>query len=133
MNIDLPAYNALEPSTPMRPLNIFVHRASECLTDHVSHGDGLICFSLLNGLAARGHTIYAYADGCFIRQSDPRLHVRAGGPHRVPANSLSPWEHAYRADRWLRKLERTTLIDLVWRMQPFESGACPTVPYTAGR
>ena len=59
-----------------KPLTIFVHRASECLTDHESHGDGLICFSLLSGLAERGHQIFAYTNTAPIRQCSPNLHVK---------------------------------------------------------
>jgi glycosyltransferase involved in cell wall biosynthesis len=110
-----------------KPLTIFVHRASECLTDHEAHGDGLICFSLLNGLAERGHRVYAYADTAPIRRCSPNLHVRTAR-HRVPANSLAPWEHSWRAERWMRELERTTQFDLVWRMHPY-GGGCPAPPH----
>ena len=112
-------------------LTIFVHRASECLTDHEAHGDGLICFSLLNGLAERGHRIFAYANRAPIRACHPNLQVRTA-QHRVPANSLAPWEHGLRADRWLRELARNTKIDLVWRMHPYH-GSCPAPPDTQGR
>ena len=114
-----------------KKLTIFVHHASECLTDHESHGDGLICFSLLNGLAERGHQIYAYADTAPIKTCNPNLHVKTG-QHRVPANSLAPWEQAWRADRWLKELTREQPIDLVWRMHPYGVG-CPAVPHTGGR
>jgi glycosyltransferase involved in cell wall biosynthesis len=113
------------------PLSIFVHRASECLTDHESHGDGLICFSLLNGLAQRGHQIFAYANTAPIRKCHPNLVVKTAR-HRVPANSLAPYEHAWRADRWLKELAKTTPIDLVWRMHPY-GVSCPTPPQTDGR
>lgn len=114
-----------------RKLTIFVHRASECLTDHESHGDGLICFSLLNGLAERGHKIYAYANTAPIQTCSPNLHVRTG-QHRIPMNSLAPWEQAWRAEQWRQELERTLKFDLVWRMHPY-GGGCPTVPKTGGR
>ena len=114
-----------------KPLTIFVHRASECLTDHESHGDGLICFSLLNGLAERGHKVYAYANSAPIRECSPNLHVRTER-HRVPANSLAPWEYSWRAERWMRELERTTPFDLVWRMHPYGEG-CPYPPQTLGK
>src|SRR4051794_21660375 len=99
-------------------LSVFVHRASERLTDHDSHGDGLICFSLLNGLAARGHRVYAYTDHPAVARAHPNLIV-AGRRHRSPFNSLAPWEHAWRAERWLGQLLRTGPIDLVWRMHPY--------------
>ena len=112
-------------------MNIFVHRASEYLTDHEAHGDGLICFSLLNGLAERGHQIFAYANAASIRQGSPNLHVQTAR-HRVPANSLAQWEHSWRADRWRREVEQAAPIDLVWRMHPYGAG-CPYPPQTGGK
>jgi len=120
-----------DPRNSLRRLTIFVHRASECLTDHESHGEGLICFSLLNGLAERGHTIYAYSNRAPIDRCSANLHVRSGR-QRVPANSLAPWEHAWKADRWFEQLDRTAAIDLVWRMTPGGEG-CPTIPRTHGK
>lgn len=114
-----------------KKLMIFAHRASECLTDHEAHGDGLICFSLLNGLAERGHQVFAYTNAAPIRQCSPNLHVRTAR-HRVPANSLAPWEYSWRAERWMRELERTTTFDLVWRMHPY-GGGCPYPPQTMGK
>lgn len=112
-------------------LSIFVHHASECLTDHEAHGDGLICFSLLNGLAERGHEVYAFANSAPIRTRNSRLHVKTA-QHLVPANSLAPWEYSWRADQWLREVERKTPLDFVWRMHPY-GAACPCPPNTGGR
>lgn len=112
-------------------LTIFVHRASECLTDHESHGDGLICFSLLNGLAERGHKVYAFTNRAPIRSCHPGLIVKTDR-HRVPANSLSAWEYSWRAEQWLAEIARTQQVDLVWRMHPYHIG-CPLPPRTQGR
>jgi glycosyltransferase involved in cell wall biosynthesis len=114
-----------------QPLGIFVSYASGCLTDHEPHGDGLICFSLLNGLARRGHDVFAYTPHAAVRDCDPRLRVQARW-HRSPADSLAGWEHHWRAGRWLRKILRTDRIDLTWRMHPYGEG-CPEKPPTAGR
>ena len=113
-----------------RKLTIFVHRASECLTDHEPHGDGLICFSLLNGLAQRGHKVFAYANRAPIHHCHPNLQVRTAR-HRVPANSLADWEHAWRAERWFGQLLQQNPIDMVWRMHPY--GGCLHPPRTQGR
>jgi glycosyltransferase involved in cell wall biosynthesis len=113
-------------------LTIFVHRASEHLTDHDSHGDGLICFSLLNGLAKRGHRIYAYSEYPAVARPHPNLIV-SGRPHVSPANALAPWEHAWRAERWLGQLLRARHVDLVWRMHPYGADGCPRPPRTFGR
>lgn len=117
------------------PLTIFVSMASECLTDHESHGDGLICFSLLNGLAERGHTVYAYTTRNAVRNPHPRLHVRQADPARIPMNSLKSWEHSLGADRYLKELLRTSVppFDVVWRMHPYGPEGCPLRPFTAGR
>lgn len=117
--------------TTARPLGIFVSYASGCLTDHEPHGDGLICFSLLDGLARRGHNVFAYTPHAAIRDGDPRLRVRVRG-HLSPADSLAGWEHLWRAGRWLREVVRTERIDLTWRMHPY-GAACPGEPPTAGR
>lgn len=113
-----------------RKLSIFVHHASERLTDHESHGDGLICFSLLNGLAQRGHSISAVADSAAIRSPHPNLCVRTIVA-RSPIHSFISWEQSWRAERWLRHLIKTGSVDLIWRMHPY--GGLPHVPPTGGR
>jgi peptidoglycan/LPS O-acetylase OafA/YrhL len=114
-----------------KPLTIFVHRASECLTDYFPNGDGLICYSLLSGLAERGHRIFAYTNRDEVQARPERLEIKAA-KHRIPANSLADYEHGWRAGRWLAQLEKKHPIDIVWRMQPLGE-SCPMVPYTNGR
>lgn len=116
----------------MKKISIFVHCASEYLTDYESHGDGLICFSLLKGLARRNHQIFAYTRYAGIFQKEPYLQVRAGGNPLVPFGSLVPWEHSWRADQWFLNLSKKHDLDLVWRMHPYGT-ACPTVPKTSGK
>lgn len=113
------------------PLGIFVSYASGCLTDYMPHGDGLICFSILDGLAQRGHNVFAYTPHSAIRNSSPRLHVRTF-EHAIPADSLAGWEHLWRAGRWLKQIVRRDRIDLTWRMHPYNEG-CPGKPPTLGR
>jgi len=110
---------------------IFVSYASGCLTDHMPHGDGLICFSILDGLARRGHNVFALTPHSAIRNHSPRLHVRPL-KHAIPADSLVGWEHLWRAGRWLKQLVRTERIDVTWRMHPYGEG-CPGKPPTLGR
>ena len=112
-------------------LSIFVHRASECLTDHNPHGDGLICFSILDGLARRGHRIFAFANTAPIQDPHPLLTVHTER-YRTPANALVNWEYSWRADRWFSKLASKEKIDIVWRMHPYGFG-CPRPPRTQGR
>ena len=56
-------------------LNIFVQRASECLTDYFPNGDGLICFSLLGELAKRGHKIFAYTNRDEVKNRPVNLEI----------------------------------------------------------
>ena len=91
----------------------------------------MICYSLLNGLAKRGHEVHAFANSAPIRAASPRLHVKTAR-HRVPANSLAPWEYSWRADKWLNEVKREAPVDLVWRMHPYGAG-CPSPPKTGGR
>ena len=117
--------------TNKRPLNIFVHRASEHLTDYDPHGDGLICFSLLDGLQRRGHRIFAYTNSIAINQPTPNLTIKTA-QHKIPANSLAAWEHSWRAEHWLNQLlHQQQPIDLVWRLHPYGVG-CPYPPRTFG-
>jgi len=116
----------------MQSLSIFVHSASEYLTDCESHGDGLICFSLLNGLAKRNHDIFAYTRYAAISQKDANLQVKVGGRHRVPFDSLQSWEYSWKADNWLQNLSHKHDIDIIWRMHPYGTGS-PTIPKTLGK
>jgi hypothetical protein len=113
------------------PLTIFVHRASECLTDHLPHGDGLICYSLLSELARRGHRIIACTNRNGVTDVPANLDIREQ-TYKVPANSLGDWELGIRANQLLKKIEKTESVDIVWRMHPYE-GSSPIVPYTNGR
>lgn len=113
------------------PLGIFISQASSCLTDYMSHGDGLICFSILDGLARRGHNVFACTPYSAIRSSNPRLHVKIL-EHALPADSLTGWEHLWRARRWLQQIVQSDRIDITWRMHPYNEG-CPGKPPTLGR
>lgn len=112
-------------------LGIFVSYASGCLTDYMPHGDGLICFSILDGLARRGHNVVACTPYSAIKNSSPRLRVKILD-RAIPADSLAGWEHLWRARRWLEQLVRTERIDVTWRMHPYSEG-CPGEPPALGR
>ena len=116
----------------MKNLSIYVHSASNYLTDHQSHGEGLICFSLLNGLAKRGHKIYAHARHSDILEKSENFQVKTGGKHLVPFDSLASWEHLRRGDKLLHSLADEIDFDLVWYMSPCGL-ECPTVPQTLGK
>jgi hypothetical protein len=75
-------------SCGMRPrLRIFVAHPSEMLTDHVPHGDGLVAFSYLSRLAARGHELHVAAQGVETPRARcrPRSPFTASRARAVPA------------------------------------------------
>lgn len=101
----------------MKPLSIFVQYASDNLTDNQSNGEGLICYSLLYGLAQRGHKIFAFAGSINISNPHPNLITKCVRPStRFP--SLHYWKAACEASRWFAELRRQHVFDLVWRMYP---------------
>jgi len=101
----------------MKPLSIFVQYASDNLTDTQSSGEGLISYSLLNGLAQLGHRIFAFAGSTNITNPHPNLTTKCAKPH-TSFPSLNYWKAAFAATRWFSELKRLQEFDLVWRMYP---------------
>jgi len=116
----------------VKSLSIFVHSASHCLTDHQSYGEGLICFSLLNGLAKRGHNIYVNAIGSDILEKNDNLYVKNAARPLVPFDSLVSWERNYRGDQLLYSLRNEKEFDIVWYMAPCGT-ECPSIPRALGK
>ena len=109
-----------------KKLKIFVHSASVFLTDYESHGEGLICFSLLNGLAKMGHKIVAFTPKSSIKnKSDNLIVFESTGS--MPFNSLSPWKYSLEANRLFKRYHKEFKFDFVWRMNPFGYD-CPLLP-----
>ena len=109
---------------------IFVPFASDYLTDHQPHGEGLICFSLLNGLAERGHKIFAFSPKVDIKKKSDNLYVYTTGI-RMPLDSLNYFFHSCYSNILFKSLLKKHKFDLVWRMNPFGSH-CPIPPLTQG-
>ncbi|HMX24502.1 MAG TPA: hypothetical protein PKC13_02675, partial [Blastocatellia bacterium] len=51
--------------------SIFIPHASDFLTNHRSHGDGLTAFGFINRLAERGHTLHVAAPEMDIQGALP--------------------------------------------------------------
>ena len=64
-----------EISKLARPLTIFVMHASDMLTDYLPHGDGLIAWNFIRGLAMRGHEIHVAVTR--VEPPDPRRDARS--------------------------------------------------------
>ena len=67
---------SVRDASPLKPMRIFVPHASDLLTDHSPHGDGLVAFEVVSRLAARGHDVHVATPGVAIRGAIPEsLHV----------------------------------------------------------
>jgi glycosyltransferase involved in cell wall biosynthesis len=111
------ALTSASPPTTRKPLRLFINCAPGILTDHESNGEGLIVYSLANGLAERGNQVWVLAGRIALKSpAHPNLHAHATGSHRVPFNSFAPWEYITRAEAYLQSLMRTQTLDMVWRI-----------------
>lgn len=79
-------------------MRIFVASAAELLTDHLSNGEGLIAWNLLERLAARGHEIVACAGAVDLRASPTFEVVAVGRECRITALGGVAYEHAVRRE-----------------------------------
>lgn len=109
-------------------MKIFVSHASDFLTDNASHGEGLICFSILNGLAERGHEVFAFSQKVDIQRKHQNLYVFSTNL-RMPFDSLNPFYFSLYANALFKNMRKRHHFDFVWRMNPF-GVYCPIVPYT---
>ena len=105
-----------------RRLRIFVAHPSEMLTDHLPHGDGLVAFSFLSRLAARGHELQVAAQGVELRHPVPStLHIHRLS--RVGANApLHRLVFMIRMRHLFERLQREAPFDLIHQMNPVFTG-----------
>lgn len=103
-------------------LKIFVSHASDCLTDHLPHGEGLLSFSWLKALAEKGHEVYAFSPHADIKQTVPNLKVFTSAK-KAPFPSLKYWFYSHESNKILSKVLSNVDIDIVWRMYPYGANA----------
>lgn len=118
-----------------RRLRIFVPSAAALLTDHAPHGEGLIAWNLLRGLAARGHDLVVCARGVALDTAVPFEVIETGPASRL--ESLEPLAYARRMRRLFRKLGgrgRFDLVHWVFPSQPDDVllAAPDRTPYVIG-
>lgn len=102
--------------------SIFVPHASDLLTDHKPHGDGLTAFGFISRLAARGHTLHVAAPAIEISGPLPeniRLYpiktfFKGTIPHRL--------EYMLKSRLLLRRLRRNERIDVIHQLNPVNKG-----------
>lgn len=103
-------------------LSIFIPHASDFLTNHQPHGDGLAAYGFVSRLAERGHTVHVAAPEIALRGAQSRnlrLHpiktvFKSTIPHRL--------EYMLRSRLLLNRLRRTEQIDVIHQLNPVNKG-----------
>jgi glycosyltransferase involved in cell wall biosynthesis len=117
-----------------RPLRIFVPSAATLLTDHRGHGEGLIAWNILCGLAARGHDVVACARRVDLKTPAPFEVVETGLASR--RESLEPIAYALRVWRLYSRLGGERRFDVahwIFPQGPHEVlGAPKRLPFVVG-
>ena len=93
--------------------------ASDCVTDYMPHGDGLVAEAFIRHLALRGHRIHVATESVALRQPMPpgvTLHPASPAALR---NRLAFMVHVRRL---LRQLRRTTSFDVIHQFNPVFTG-----------
>jgi L-malate glycosyltransferase len=105
-----------------RSLNIFVPHCSGLLTDHRSHGDGLVAHGFIQRLAERGHTLYVAAESVDLEQSLPsNVHIRQpAGEARGGLVYRLRYMQAVRG--WYRELRKQVRFDVIHQLNPVFTG-----------
>ena len=103
-------------------LSIFIPHASDFLTNHQPHGDGLAAYGFVSRLAERGHTVHVAAPEialCGTQSTNLRVHpiktfFKSTIPHRL--------EYMLRSRLLLNRLRRTEQIDVIHQLNPVNKG-----------
>lgn len=112
-----------------RPLRIFFASATTLVTDHLPFGEGLIAWHLLSGLARRGHTVVACADGADLQQRAPFELVLLADARRL--ESLSPYTRPYAIARAFERRGGSDAFDVVHWLFPQDDEEVRLPPTTA--
>jgi glycosyltransferase involved in cell wall biosynthesis len=103
-------------------MRIFVPHASDLLTDHAAHGDGLVAFEVVSRLAARGHDVHVAAPGIAIRGPvPPSLHLHEL-PMRRGASPGARLAYMLAVRRLYERLKRERRFDVAHQLNPVFAG-----------
>jgi glycosyltransferase involved in cell wall biosynthesis len=99
-----------------RPWKIFFPSVATLLTDHRGHGEGLIAWGMLCGLAARGHEVVACARQVDLRCAAPFEVIETGLASR--RESIEPIAYALKVERTFARLGGERRFDLAHWLFP---------------
>ncbi|HET7568453.1 MAG TPA: glycosyltransferase family 4 protein [Gaiellaceae bacterium] len=116
-------------------MRIFVPSAAALLTDRAGHGEGLIAWNVLSGLAARGHELTVCAREVALDAEPPFRLVRIGRRSRF--ESIEPLAYAHAVAAELERTRAAGGVDVVHWLYPAEPEqtvfAPPTgIPFVLG-
>ncbi|MHB8468728.1 MAG: glycosyltransferase [Gaiellaceae bacterium] len=98
-------------------MRLFFPSATALLTDRSGHGEGLIAWRLLSGLAARGHEIVACVRQVDVAAPIPFEVVETG--RRLPLESLEPFAYSRYVERVFRSRGGADAFDVAhWLFPP---------------
>ena len=107
---------------PRANVRIFIPHASDTLTNHRAHGDGLVAYEVASRLAARGHDVHVLAPTIDVRgKLPPTLHlypIAAGVAHGVKARIA--YVRAVRST--YARLRRAAAFDIIHQLNPVYTG-----------
>ncbi len=102
-----------------RSLSIFVPHGATLLTDHESHGDGLIQWAFLRELARRGHRLTVLTPALSVKGPiPPGIEI-----HEIGGENMSLLRYVLHARGIFDRLSRHRRFDLVHQMNPVVRGA----------
>lgn len=106
-----------------RPLTIFVPHSSGLLTDHRSHGDGLVAHGFIKRLADRGHTLYVAAEAVDLaRPLPPNVHLRKLGGEANGGGPAFRLRYMRELRAWHNELRRQVRFDVIHQLNPVFTG-----------
>ena len=111
--------------------NVFVHSATECFTDHLPHGEGLIFYDYLRALRELGYRFEGYSARVDVKQPVEGVQIRSCQSHS-PLKSFDRFRYGSTVNRHFDAAQRNgARYRFVWRGNPFMN-LCPVVPRTNG-
>jgi L-malate glycosyltransferase len=103
-------------------LTVFIAHPSSLLTDHRPHGDGLIAWSYITGIAARGHQVHVAVQEADVRHELPEnVHAYVLGTKGGNA-ALGRVQYMVRLRRLFARLQTSIRFDLVHQLNPVDVG-----------